>query len=823
MRYGGLLLTEPMTHPPLALLAMAGWLVAPASAQEPAPVTQGPQLREQVVLEYPKDALQDQVSGDVTVRVHLDAWGEVIEVEVVTAPPVFITEALHAAERLRFVPAIRDGVPVPSSTLVHFHFAPPAPEPEPLHDDVVEILVEAGDPDELATRSRTTLGEEALDEAAGLDLSETLAEVAGVTLSRGSSDASKPIIRGQAERRLLLLYDGIRHESQKWGPDHAPEIDPFSAGQIAVVKGASGVRYGPDAIGGVILVDPPPMPTSPGVHGKAQVTLATNGWRPHGALRIDMAPEAVPGLSFRVEGNLAQGTSLRAPEYVLGNTASRVWNVGAAAQLTRGARQLRLSFRHHDLKAGIFHGVRLATPDEFQAQLVASVPVGADTWRQVHTIERAYQTVTHDQVTAHGVTPLGSWGTVQGAYAFQSNRRREFEQARETVVGPQYDFTLRTHSLDLLLQHHAHVGRVGYLEGGLGLQGSFQENVYEGLSLIPNHRAAGGGLFGWERLTLDRGALEIGARYDGIARTAYLAERDFEAHVRRGALDEEQCAFDGAVARCPRAWQTGSVSLGGTLEVVPDTFELKIDLSSASRFPNADELYLVGSAPSFPVFGVGSPDLGVETTWGGSMTAGLGIPGFEGEVSGFGSYAHNYVYFAPELTADGVPRFDVTARGAFPRWAYTPVDAVFYGVDATFSILPEGPAGVTFRGAMVRGRSLPDGEHLLGVPPDQGTIALIVRPPDVGAMFDPYVQVSTELVDRQSRVDPTLDLAPPPPGYALLGAELGAKFDVGRTTMRASVVGQNLLNTSYRSYTSLLRYYADQPGIDVQVRWGLTF
>ena len=30
------------------------------------------------------------------------------------------------------------------------------------------------------------------------------------------ANAAKPIIRGQQERRLLLLYDGVRHESQKW-------------------------------------------------------------------------------------------------------------------------------------------------------------------------------------------------------------------------------------------------------------------------------------------------------------------------------------------------------------------------------------------------------------------------------------------------------------------------------------------------------------------------------------------------------------------------------------------------------------------------------
>ena len=41
--------------------------------------------------------------------------------------------------------------------------------------------------------------------------------------------------------------------------------------------------------------------------------------------------------------------------------------------------------------------------------------------------------------------------------------------------------------------------------------------------------------------------------------------------------------------------------------------------------------------------------------------------------------------------------------------------------------------------------------------------------------------------------------------------------------MRLGVEVRNLLNTAYREYTSLLRYYADQPGRDVRLRVGMDF
>ena len=51
----------------------------------------------------------------------------------------------------------------------------------------------------------------------------------------------------------------MRHGFQNWGIDHAPEIDISSADNISVIKGAAGVRYGPEALGGVVLVEGPQL------------------------------------------------------------------------------------------------------------------------------------------------------------------------------------------------------------------------------------------------------------------------------------------------------------------------------------------------------------------------------------------------------------------------------------------------------------------------------------------------------------------------------------------------------------------------------------
>ena len=49
------------------------------------------------------------------------------------------------------------------------------------------------------------------------------------------------------------------------------------ADQITIVKGANAVRYGSDALGGVILIAPKKLPYGDGMHGRLLPSFASNG------------------------------------------------------------------------------------------------------------------------------------------------------------------------------------------------------------------------------------------------------------------------------------------------------------------------------------------------------------------------------------------------------------------------------------------------------------------------------------------------------------------------------------------------------------------
>ena len=106
--------------------------------------------------------------------------------------------------------------------------------------------------DKLATIVETVDRDEIL-RAGGANLADALANTPGVTGSGFASGASRPVIRGFDANRVRTLEDGIgSFDVADVGPDHGVPIDPLSAQRIEVVRGAATLRYGSQAIGGVV-------------------------------------------------------------------------------------------------------------------------------------------------------------------------------------------------------------------------------------------------------------------------------------------------------------------------------------------------------------------------------------------------------------------------------------------------------------------------------------------------------------------------------------------------------------------------------------------
>ena len=670
--------------------------------------------------------------------------------------------------------------------------------------------------------STAVVGGEALERTRGRSFSETLAEVPGVSQLRSASGMAKPMVRGQFGRRLMLLVDSVPHRSQEWGLDHAPEVDPFTAGEIRVVRGAAGVRYGPGAIGGAVIADPPKLLESPGVAG--EVHLMSFLERGVGlASRLQSASEKVPGLAYQVEGSAKRLTSASTPDYALQNTGSLEWNLGATVGYRKEGAEYMLSQRHYQARLGVCACLQIESSDDFFAQLERDRPINSELFEAGFAIDRPYQSVSHDTTLARATWRLQDIGKLGATYAFQFDHRSEFDIVRD-ATGPQFDFRLTSHDADVVLEHKPiHLSNHTHLRGSVGAVGTAQIHSYQGLPLVPDYQAFGGGIFAIERLQGHDYELEAGLRYDLLSRSADLLRNDYLRLVRSEQLALDACSGgEGDPVRCASTFHTVSASVGGLFQV-SEPWSLKFDLSTASRPPNPDEQYLNGTSPTFPVLGLGKPDLDSETTYSASLTSSYQSERLAAEASAYANYISDYIYFSPAIDDAGAPIFDVLIRGSFPRFVTRPVDAIFYGADGGAVLRPVPSLELGMQLSLVRARNITDDGFLVLVPSDRLRASARYTHTSSDGLETIFASVSGTLVARQNRFDPAADLASPPDGYFLLDAEVGGQTQLGEQTLKYAVHGTNLLNARYRDYTSLLRYFADQPGLQIMLRLSVHF
>jgi iron complex outermembrane receptor protein len=432
--------------------------------------------------------------------------------------------------------------------------------------------------------------------------------------------------------------------------------------------------------------------------------------------------------------------------------------------------------------------------------------------------------VAHDRAIARARHRWDGVGTLTASYAFQRDHRREYDVVRDATTGPQFDFRLLTHDVDVALEHRPiHLTDHLHLAGSVGLVGVAQAHAYTGLPLVPDHRSWSGGAYAIERLVGHDFELEAGLRYDALTRTASIERRDFLRLVRSGQLAEDACGTgEMDPVDCASTFHTVSLSVGA-LGQLTTAWSVKLDLSTASRPPNPDEQYLNGTSPTFPVLGLGKPDLGPETTYSASATTTYQGERITAEASAYANFIDDYIYLAPAIDENGEPIFDVLIRGTFPRFVTRPVDAVFYGADGGVSVAPLPFLEVGAQLSMVRARNVSDDSYLVFVPPDRVRGSVTYRLSSLGGLGPSFATVSGTFVARQRRFDLAADFAPPPDPYFLLGAELGTEMRVGDQKVRFALQGSNLLDARYRDYTSLLRYFADQTGWQLLARLTVEF
>jgi len=201
--------------------------------------------------------------------------------------------------------------------------------------------------------SVTVLDDALLSERQPNSATDLFLEVPGLDVDGVGTTQRQPIIRGLQGQRILVLEDGLRLNNSRRRQDSGEIpalVDVSMLDRVEVVRGASSVLYGSDAIGGVINLitrGPPLAARGTVVHGKVSYRYSTvdNQSRPAATLFGGVGP-----VSFRLTGSYRSADPYEAPGGRFGSVTlardTRVRDTGVEDYSVGGSVGYRLSSRH---------------------------------------------------------------------------------------------------------------------------------------------------------------------------------------------------------------------------------------------------------------------------------------------------------------------------------------------------------------------------------------------------------------------------------------------------------------------------------------------
>ncbi|MEM9834270.1 MAG: TonB-dependent receptor [Bacteroidota bacterium] len=673
--------------------------------------------------------------------------------------------------------------------------------------DMQSMAVEKIDRSQLATRTTQSLA-------------SAIGEIQGVTFTSAGNNVQLPVIHGLYGNRILIINNGVKHGFQNWGSDHAPEIDIASANNISVLKGAAGVRYGPEALGGVVVVEGNPLELSRKMYGSVASGYQTNGRGYHANAQLGAGYKK---FSYHVGGNYAQIGDRRTPDYLLWNTGMTELSANAGFRYHLPQWDFKVYYSYVGQELGLLRPSVARSIDLFAEIVAAEEPILMRDF--------SYDINEPNQNTAHHLATLEvEWYSNIGKFVLllsqQINDRQEFD-VRRNADRPIIDLTLNTTDNRLEWYHPS----VGGLEGTVGLQYFSQNNDNNPgtnvIPFIPNYNNYRFSAFAIESFQKGENTFELGLRLD---------------HELNSVRGREQ---DQSIFRNEFSFTNFTTSLG-FVRNLSASWQLRSNLGSAWRTPNMAELYSFGQHGFKIEYGLWRYE-GAESGESGGINTTRILTGDDKNVeaeqsykwinelsynkngnaltlTSYVNYINNFIFDRPS----GVGRF---FWGPGPTYIIDQSDAFFAGADFTYSRLFTKDLKGTFGTSYLWSRNVERNEPLINQPPININAELAWQTPsflgldyskltiETGYTFRQFQAprtISPELLDGEAEngeVEINLeseifDFKDVPEAYFLAHA----RWQWKRGNLGGQIEVRNVLNTAYRDYLNQMRLFADELG-----------
>ncbi|XOZ32698.1 TonB-dependent receptor plug domain-containing protein [Halomonadaceae bacterium KBTZ08] len=671
-----------------------------------------------------------------------------------------------------------------------------------------EITVEAGTPSPgsplyQASQIDVLQGAEK-DRRGSATLGQTLDHLPGVDTVSAGNQVGKPVIRGLSGNRVRILSNGIGMDHQQFGTRHSPNVDPFLSDRIEVVRGASSILYGSDALGGSIDVQPLPLIFSDEdtrhTSGEAHFGYATNN--DQNDLGLKGASEGtnwsfVGGLIHRNAGNItvpddptffpppsSDPDQRRAPAYTgeLDYTDFEQLNGQLGIGYKAGFGELRLRY------TGWRNEHNFLLPPPAGKKPPAEGPEGVG------------QRLENDELRLDAMIPLdGNW-TFKPTLAWQRNQRQSNGGGvpRNVLFDGTIDIEFDQYTTRLEAEH----AQLGVFDAGrVGLEYRTKQQESRGTTqLSPGGQVDNLGVFAFEERTLGRLTLQAGLR------------QDWTETVGKSNETAAPTSFNG---RDGNDYSVTSGSLGGSYALT-DRLTLASNLGRGFRAPTLFELYADGQHAGVAAVQKGNQNLDAEK----SLNTDLALRWRSTRTAASATVYRNAIDDYIDLQDTG------NTEQGLPVFRYRQTDAVLTGVELTARANVTETVELSASYSAVDGENDRTGNDLPLQPADELRVEGTWTPSRWGPLRTPWVRLGLRhnASKKAAPGEPFSQFDNAPFGTASTDSYTVADFGVGFSI--ASSVGapvrfnlevRNLTDTSYRDFLDTYKGYALSPGRDVRM------
>ena len=656
------------------------------------------------------------------------------------------------------------GVPVPGDPMLQ----------------AADIDVLAGE--ELSRRQRFTLG-------------ETLEALPGVASITAGNQVGKPVIRGLSGNQIQVLSNGIGVDYQQYGERHVPNIDPFLAGRIEVVRGASSLLYGSGALGGAIDVQAPSFVFTP--KGETLASADTLFVYHSNNEQWDTGAKA-----------RASSDRLSLDAGVMGRSAGNLTTPNAATAAESGNPSDpkftgELPFTDFDqLNAQFGLGV-LTDIGEFgvrynqwnnENDFLLPTGKGIGLW------------LNNDQLQLTGAMPFASGWELKPTLSWQHNLRRANSAGTPRSAG--YDGTVHLEFDRYVARVEAIHGLLGPFDGGtLGVEYSNKIQYSRGTTVLaPGGEVSNLALFAFESKDIGDWTLQAGLRHDWHSVTGDAGKTSAPVNFV-GRDSHDYSVFTGSL---------------GAVYRLTDQVAIASNLGRGFRAPSLFELYADGVHGGVAAIQEGNPNLEPET----SVNIDLGLrwnrPRLQGSATVYRNAISDYIYLQDTFRS----------RNGVPIFAYQQDDALLTGLELETSwfVTDQLELGGTLD--LVRGTNDRTNEDLPLLPADSLRLEATYWFAERGPIREPYLTLGMRHAAAKDAAPgesfAQFDLLPfgtaSTDAYTLADLDLGFAFRAfGNRLARVDLTVRNLFDTEYRDFLDTYKGYALSPGRDVRLSLSVPF